>query len=71
MHSGKPWAASDLVMTTHFEVQSTYSKLIENFLGGIIAEALMSSDDILYLPDDSTMHVIYIPFPQQPGCTKT
>ena len=35
-------------MTTHFEVESTYSRLvplIENFLGGIIAEVLMSSDN--------------------------
>ena len=47
-HSGKPWAASGLKMTTHFEVESTDSRLvplIENFLSGIIAKALMSSDE--------------------------
>ena len=30
---------------------------------------IIKMNDILYLPDDSTMHVI-VPFPQQPGCTK-
>ena len=46
--SGKPWAASDLKMTTHFEVESTNSGLVPlilKFLSGITAKALMSSDE--------------------------